>query len=44
MSNPYPRNRTKTEFNRKKPSQKMKPFLYFYEFAKRTPLTHEKNV
>jgi len=30
-------------FNRKKPSQKLKPLLYFYELAKRSPQIEEEN-
>jgi len=30
------------KFNRKKPSQKLKAFLYFYNLTKRNLQTHEK--
>jgi len=32
------------KFYRKKPSQKLKPFLYFYKLAKRKPQNQKKNI
>jgi len=44
VSNPWTSSTNKQKFNRKKPSKKMKPFLYFYEFINRISQIHEKRL
>jgi len=45
VSNPSPSSKTKTKFNRQKPSNKIDPLdLHFYKLANRIPHTYEKSI